>query len=134
MSAADKIKLNSITSGADSVLVSRNLTSGTQVATITVSGTNYVLYAPTNTDTDTKNTAGSINNSSKLFLIGATTQAANPITYSNSSVYTQSGQLYASQMNATNGFYETSDARLKDFKEDIKALDTVDQIPTKHFT
>ena len=84
--------------------------------------------------TDTKNTAGSTNTSSKLFLIGATSQAVSPVTYSNGSVYTQSGQLYASQMNATNGFYETSDARLKDFKEDIKALDTVDQIPTKHFT
>lgn len=134
MSAADKSKLNSITSGADSVLVSRNLTSGTQVATITVSGTNYVLYAPTNTDTDTKNTAGSINSSSKLFLVGAATQAANPITYSNSSVYTQSGQLYAARMNAINGFYETSDARLKNFKDDIKALDVISEIPTKYFT
>ena len=38
------------------------------------------------------------------------------------------------QINATNGFYETSDARLKNFKEDIKALDTVDKIPTKYFT
>ena len=38
------------------------------------------------------------------------------------------------QINATNGFYETSDARLKNFKEDVKALDTVDKIPTKYFT
>ena len=37
--------------------------------------------------TDTKNTAGSTNSSSKLFLIGATTQGANPQTYSNANVY-----------------------------------------------
>lgn len=45
--------------------------------------------------TDTKNTAGSTNSTSKLFLIGATSQAANPQTYSNSSVYTTNGTLYA---------------------------------------
>ena len=84
--------------------------------------------------TDTKNTAGSIETSSKLFLIGAPSQAANPVTYSNSSVYTQSGQLYASQMNATNGFFETSDARLKTFGGDVKSLDSLSKIPTKYFT
>lgn len=45
--------------------------------------------------TDTKDTAGSTNSTSKLFLIGATSQAANPQTYSNSSVYTTNGTLYA---------------------------------------
>lgn len=42
--------------------------------------------------------------------------------------------ITALRFNSTNGFFETSDARLKDFKEDIKALDTVDKIPTKYFT
>ena len=37
--------------------------------------------------TDTKNTAGSTNTSSKIFLVGATSQGANPQTYSNSNVY-----------------------------------------------
>ena len=82
-----------------------------------------------------KNTTGTSNSTSKLYLVGGTTQnSAGIITYSNSAVYTQSGQLYATQMNSTNGFFETSDAKLKDFKEDVKALDTVDQIPTKYFT
>lgn len=36
--------------------------------------------------TDTKNTAGSTNSTSKLFLIGAASQAANPQTYSHSAV------------------------------------------------
>lgn len=37
-------------------------------------------------------------------------------------------------MNATSGFYETSDARLKNFKDDIQALDVISEIPTKYFT
>ena len=37
--------------------------------------------------TDTKNTAGSTNSSSKLFLIGATSQSASAQTYSNANVY-----------------------------------------------
>ncbi len=40
-----------------------------------------------NTNTDTKNTAGSTNTSSKLFLIGATSQTANPQTYSHDTAY-----------------------------------------------
>lgn len=64
--------------------------------------------------TDTKNTAGSTNSSSKLYLIGATSQASSPVTYSNSGVYTQSGAVYAST-----GFYDTSDMRVKDNIESI---------------
>lgn len=45
--------------------------------------------------TDTKNTAGSTNTTSKLYLIGATSQSANPQTYSNASVYTTGGTLVA---------------------------------------
>ena len=45
------------------------------------------------TDTDTKNTAGSTNSTSKLFLIGATSQDANPQTYSNSAIYATNGVL-----------------------------------------
>ena len=84
--------------------------------------------------TDTKNTAGSAETSSKIWLVGAIRQAESSVTYSNSSVYTQSGQLYASQMNATNGFFETSDARLKTFGGDVKSLDSLSKIPTKYFT
>lgn len=49
------------------------------------------------TASDTKNTAGSTNTSSKIFLIGATSQAANPQTYSHDTVYVNtSGQLESS--------------------------------------
>ena len=41
----------------------------------------------TPTDNDTKNTAGSTDTSSKIFLIGATSQAANPQTYSHDTVF-----------------------------------------------
>lgn len=64
--------------------------------------------------TDTKNTTGSTNSTSKLYLVGATSQASNPVTYSNSGVYTQSGAIYASA-----GFYDTSDMRVKDNIESI---------------
>ncbi len=64
--------------------------------------------------TDTKNTTGSTNSSSKLYLVGATSQASNPVTYSNSGVFTQSGAVYASA-----GFYDTSDMRVKDNIESI---------------
>lgn len=94
---------------------------------------NWTSYI--NIDTDAVNKAGATNQSSlKLFLVGARNQAAGEFTYSNTNVYTQSGQLYATRMNATNGFYETSDATLKNFKDDVKALEIVSKIPTKYFT
>jgi hypothetical protein len=45
------------------------------------------------TPPDTKNTAGSTDTSSKIFLVGATSQAANPQTYSDNEVYATSGIL-----------------------------------------
>ena len=46
-----------------------------------------VPWSDTNTDTDTKNTAGATDTSNKIYLIGATSQAANPQTYSHDTVY-----------------------------------------------
>ena len=54
------------------------------------------------TDNDTKNTAGSTNTSSKIYLIGATSQAANPQTYSDDEVYATSGVLSAKTFSGTN--------------------------------
>lgn len=51
------------------------------------------------TDNDTKNTAGSTDTSSKIFLIGATSQAANPQTYSQDTTYVDaSGYLYSTRV------------------------------------
>lgn len=70
--------------------------SATAAANITgcwVAVNNYV-----DGNTDTKNTAGSTDTSSKIFLVGATTQAANPQTYSDNQVYVTNGQLDANQV------------------------------------
>lgn len=89
-------KLNGIQESADAVSFTRSLTSGTKVGTITINGTGTDIYAPTNTDT--KNTAGSTNTSNKIFLIGATSQATNPQTYSDDQVFTTSGVLTAKEL------------------------------------
>jgi hypothetical protein len=52
---------------------------------------------------DTKNTAGSTDTSSKIYLIGATSQAANPQTYSDNEVYTTSGTLTTNNVQVGGG-------------------------------
>ena len=52
--------------------------------------------------TDTKNTAGSTDTSSKIYLIGATSQAANPQTYSDDQVHVTNGALQAQSVIAPN--------------------------------
>lgn len=76
---------------------------GSAVKTLNIiQGTNITLTAGagslTISSVDTKNTAGSTNSTSKLFLIGATSQGANPQTYSNSSVFATNGYLYAKNL------------------------------------
>ena len=58
--------------------------------------------------TDTKNTAGSTNSSSKLFLVGATSQAANPQTYSHDTAYVGTdGYLYSNSEKVNPRIYTT---------------------------
>lgn len=64
-------------------------------------GTNYQIVG--DFDTDTKNTTGSTDTSSKIFLIGATSQAANPQTYSDNEVYTTSGVLTTKKVQVGGG-------------------------------
>ena len=71
---------------------------GASVTVGSVAGTNLTFTMPSNPNTDTKNTAGSTNTTSTIYLIGATSQAANPVTYSNSSVYVNNGELTASKV------------------------------------
>ncbi len=55
---------------------------GTTSTVAVVGSTNITLTMPANPNSDTKNTAGSTDTSSKIYLIGATSQAANPERYS----------------------------------------------------
>ena len=57
---------------------------------------NELYMTPTQATIDTKNTSGSTNTSSKIYLIGATSQAANPQTYSHDTAYVGTdGCLYS---------------------------------------
>lgn len=59
LSVNDKKKLDGIQESADAVSVSRFLSSGTKIATITINGTGTDLYCEKNTDNDTKVTQSS---------------------------------------------------------------------------
>lgn len=53
--------------------------------------------------TDTKNTTGSTQSTSKLYLVGATTQGANPVTYSNAKAYVgTNSHLYSNNVQVVN--------------------------------
>jgi bacteriophage-related protein len=75
----------------------------TYIKSLSVSG-KVITYAKgdgttgtiTTQDTNTTNTTGSTNTSSKIFLVGATSQAASPVTYSHDTVYVGTdGCLYS---------------------------------------
>lgn len=67
--------------------------SGTSVSLKNKAGTVLSTITTQDTNTDTKNTAGSTDTSNKIFLVGATSQAANPQTYSDNEVYATNGVL-----------------------------------------
>lgn len=73
--------------------------SATKVPQITTNSLGQVtaITEVTITDNDTKNTAGSTDTSSKIFLVGATSQAANPQTYSDNEVFATNGVLSAKE-------------------------------------
>ena len=80
-----KIASGTITLGSNTITP---LTASSTLDATKLSGT-----IPSSCYTDTKNTAGSTDTSSKIYLIGATSQAANPQTYSDNEVYATSGVL-----------------------------------------
>lgn len=90
---------NSVTAGTAGT---SSATSGSTLAVpyVTYDAQGHITASGTHTHTitgfatsDTKNTAGSTDTSSKIYLIGATSQAANPQTYSDNEVYATSGVL-----------------------------------------
>lgn len=85
---------------ATAVSFSRSLTSGTKVGTINIDGTATDIYCQTNSDT--KNTAGSTADASKLYIVGAKSQAANPQTYSQANAYITAGKVYSNAKEVVN--------------------------------
>lgn len=74
------------------------------IVSFTYDGTSWVMndYIE-DTNDDTKNTAGSTDSSSKLFLVGATSQAASPQTYSQDTAYVGTdGHLYSDSKQVVN--------------------------------
>lgn len=92
--------INNLNTLVGDTSVSTQITNGTKgfVKGLSVSG-QTVTYTKGDGSTgaittqDTKNTAGSTDTSSKIYLLGATSQAANPQTYSDNEVYATSGVL-----------------------------------------
>lgn len=85
------VYLNHVENG---VVTSAHKISGSGATTVTTDTSGNIVIS--STDTNTKNTAGSTNTSSKIFLIGATSQAANPQTYSHDTAYVGTdGCLYS---------------------------------------
>ena len=82
-------------------------------------GTYWNLMTTGNTDTgissatDTKNTAGATDTSSKLFLIGATSQDANPQTYSHDTVYVDNNGILNSDTSVISSYYRFKNATIK---------------------
>lgn len=66
-------------------------------------GTRWNLIQDTYVSSDTKNTAGATDTSSKIFLIGATSQGTNPQTYSQDTAYVGTdGHLYSDSKQVVN--------------------------------
>ena len=111
--AFSNVKVGSTTVSADSKTDTLELVAGTNV-TLTPDATNDKITIATN---DTKNTAGSTDTSSKIFLIGATSQAANPQTYSHNTAYVGTdGCLYSNNTKVsvnghTHNYITISDTR-----------------------
>lgn len=63
--------------------------------------TSAAVWSAVDALTDTKNTAGSTDTSSKIYLIGATSQATNPQTYSDNEVFVTSGVLDAKEVSTS---------------------------------
>lgn len=74
--------------------------------------------------TDTKNTAGSTDTSSKIFLIGATSQATNPQTYSQDTAYVGTdGKLYSnSKVVLTGGSNASSSVTITPSTTDVYSM------------
>ena len=97
--AFSNVVVGSTTIAADSATDTLTLVAGSNVVLTTDATNDKITIATTNTE----NTAGSTNTSSKIFLVGATSQAASPQTYSHDTVYVGTdGCLYSNSTRVVN--------------------------------
>lgn len=96
LTAHQAIKINgtAITPGTLNLKAGSNVTFNNSNGTLTINSSA--------SGTDTKDTAGSSNSTSKLYLVGATSQSsAGVTTYSNANVYATDGSLYSTNLTAS---------------------------------
>lgn len=121
---------NSVTAGTAQGDASKTLTFGGTftVPTVTYDAQGHVtgkgtttMTMPANPNTDTKNTAGSTDTSSKIFLIGAKSQAANPQTYSHDTAYVGTdGCLYSGGTKVSVDGHTHTKSQITDFPASLK--------------
>ena len=87
---------------------------------INVKGIEYEIKDTTN------NTAGATNDTSKLFLVGAKSQAANPQTYSNSKVYMTDGALTTDSLKTARIYTKDQDFIIKKDNNNIAVFHSND--------
>lgn len=91
---AIKIDGMAITPGTLNLKAGSNITFNNSNGALTINASG--------SSTDTKNTAGSSNSTSKLFLVGAASQSsAGVTTYSHANVYATNGSLYSTNFTAS---------------------------------
>lgn len=123
--AFSNVKVGSTTVSADSKTDTLELVAGTNV-TLTPDATNDKVTIATN---DTKNTAGSTNTSSKIFLVGATSQAANPQTYSHDTAYVGTdGCLYSNNTKVSVNGHTHTVANISDLTATATELNYCDGV------
>lgn len=123
--AFSNVKVGSTTVSADSKTDTLELVAGTNV-TLTPDATSDKVTITTN---DTKNTAGSIDTSSKIFLVGATSQAANPQTYSHDTAYVGSdGCLYSNNTKVSVNGHTHTVANISDLTATATELNYCDGV------
>lgn len=110
LTAHQAIKINgtAITPGTLNLKAGSNITFNNSNGTLTINSSA--------SGTDTKDTAGSSNSTSKLYLVGATSQSsAGVTTYSNANVYATNGTLYSdfilSGMIKSDDYYDSGEAQ-----------------------
>lgn len=110
LTAHQAIKINgtAITPGTLNLKAGSNVTFNNSNGTLTINSSA--------SGTDTKDTAGSSNSTSKLYLVGATSQSsAGVTTYSNANVYATNGTLYSdfilSGMIKSDDYYDSGEAQ-----------------------